>query len=75
MAPSNFLGIGSNLPFDQLLATAREGSSQKLNPYLKKQSTFQGQISAWGSISSALSTMKDNLGKLEDEGFMTCPHD
>lgn len=69
MASTNFLGVGSNLPFDQWLAVEREGISQKLNPYLQKQSTFQGQISAWGSISSALSTMKDNLGKLENEGF------
>ncbi len=48
MASTNFLGVGSNLPFDQWLAVEREGISQKLNPYLQKQSTFQGQISAWG---------------------------
>lgn len=69
MASTNFLGVGSGLPFDQWLADERKGITQKLNPYLQKQSTYKGQISAWGSISSALSTMKDNLGKLEDEGF------
>lgn len=69
MAGTNFLGVGSGLPFDQWLADERKGITQKLSPYLQKQTTYKGQISAWGSISSALSTMKDNLGKLEDEGF------
>lgn len=69
MAGTNFLGVGSGLPFDQWLADERKGITQKLNPYLQKQTTYKGQISAWGSISSALSTMKDNLSKLEDEGF------
>jgi len=69
MAATNFLGVGSGLPFDQWLADERKGITQKLNPYLQKQSSYNGQISAWGSISSALSTLKDNLGKLEDEGF------
>lgn len=69
MVSTNFLGMGSGLPFDELLAKERSASSMKLNPYLQKQKTYNGQISAWGSISSALSTLKDNLGKLEDEGF------
>lgn len=69
MAATNFLGVGSGLPFEQWLADERKGITQKLNPYLQKQNTYKGQISAWGSISSALSTLKDNLGKLEDEGF------
>ncbi|MGP6135977.1 flagellar filament capping protein FliD [Enterobacter chuandaensis] len=69
MAATNFLGVGSGLPFDQWLADERKGISQKLNPYQQKQTTYKGQISAWGSISSSLSTLKDNLGKLEEEGF------
>ncbi|MEO3992645.1 flagellar filament capping protein FliD [Pseudocitrobacter cyperus] len=69
MAATNFLGVGSGLPFDEWLTNERKAMSQRLNPYLQKQSTYKGQISAWGSISSSLSTLKDNLGKLEDEGF------
>jgi flagellar hook-associated protein 2 len=69
MVSTNFLGMGSGLPFEELLAKERSISSVKLNPYLQKQKTYNGQISAWGSISSALSTLKDTLGKLEDEGF------
>lgn len=69
MVSTNFLGMGSGLPFDELLAKERSASSMKLNPYLQKQKTYNGQISAWGSISSALSTLKDTLGKLEDQGF------
>lgn len=66
---TSFLGVGSGLPFDEWLATERQGISQKLNPYLQKQSTYKGQISGWGSISSSLSTLKDNLSKLSEEGF------
>lgn len=69
MAATNFLGVGSGLPFDQWLADERKGISQKLNPYLQKQSSYNGKISAWGSISSSLSTLKDSLSKLEDDGF------
>ena len=69
MVATNFLGVGSGLPFDEWLAKERAASSMKLNPYLQKQKTYNGQISAWGSISSALSTLKDNLGKLEKQGF------
>ncbi|MGF6101174.1 flagellar filament capping protein FliD [Enterobacter sp. A4] len=69
MVSTNFLGMGSGLPFDELLAKERSASALKLNPYLQKQKTYNGQISAWGSISSSLSTLKDTLGKLEDEGF------
>ncbi|UWX91755.1 flagellar filament capping protein FliD [Enterobacter mori] len=69
MAGTNFLGVGSGLPFEQWLADERKGITKKLIPYQQKQTTYKGQISAWGSISSALSTLKDNLGKLEDEGF------
>lgn len=69
MASTNFLGIGSGMPFDQWLADERKGLSMQLNPYLQKQNSYKGQISAWGSISSSLSTLKDNLSKLEDEGF------
>lgn len=54
MASTNFLGIGSGMPFDQWLADERKGLSMQLNPYLQKQSSYNGQISAWGSISSVV---------------------
>ena len=65
----NFMGIGSGLPFDEWLAKEREGQMQKLNPYLQKQSSYQGKISAWGNISNSLDTLKKNMEKLEEEGF------
>lgn len=65
----NFMGVGSGLPFDEWLAKEREGQMQKLNPYLQKQSSYQGKISAWGNISNSLDTLKKNMEKLEEEGF------
>lgn len=69
MAVSGFMNIGSGLPLEELLAKERQGLTQRLNPYLQKQTSFQGQISAWGSISSSLNSLKTNLEKLQDEGF------
>ena len=40
MVTTNFLGMGSGLPFEELLAKEREASSVKLNPYLQKQKTL-----------------------------------
>ncbi|MGK8544550.1 flagellar filament capping protein FliD [Enterobacter cloacae] len=65
----NFMGVGSGLPFDEWLSKEREGQMQKLNPYLQKQSSYQGKISAWGSISNSLDALKKNMEKLEEEGF------
>ncbi|UVC29956.1 flagellar filament capping protein FliD [Pantoea sp. SOD02] len=66
--PISGLG-GSGLDIPALLEQMKTAESKKLNPYLLKQSSFNGQVSSWGKISSSLDSLKSNLGKLEDEGF------
>ncbi|MDF7647153.1 flagellar filament capping protein FliD [Erwiniaceae bacterium L1_54_3] len=66
--PISGLG-GSGLDIQALMEQIKSAESKKLNPYLNKQSTFNGQVSSWGKISSSLSTLKSNLDKLKDEGF------
>ena len=60
-------GTGIDIP--TLLSELKQAESQKLNPYLQKQSSFKGQTSSWGQISSSLDSLKSNLEKLKDEGF------
>jgi Flagellar capping protein len=60
-------GTGIDIP--TLLSQLQQSESQKLNPYLLKQSSFKGQTSSWGQISSSLDSLKSNLDKLKDEGF------
>lgn len=67
-SPISGLG-GSGLDISALLEQIKQGESRKLNPYLQKQSNFNGQVSSWGKISSSLDALKSNLNKLEDEGF------
>ncbi len=70
MASFSVPGIGgSGLDIPSMLAQLRTAENQKLNPYLQKQTSYNGQISSWGKISSALDSMKSNLEKLQNEGF------
>lgn len=66
--PISGLG-GSGLDIPSMLAQLEKAESTKLNPYLQKQSNFDGRVSGWGKVSSALDAMKTNLDKLKDEGF------
>ncbi|WP_345829155.1 flagellar filament capping protein FliD [Pantoea sp. BRR-3P] len=68
IAPISGLG-GSGLDIQQLLGQLEAAESKKLNPYLQKQNSYSGQLSAWSKISSSLDALKTNLGKLQDEGF------
>uniref|UniRef100_UPI0027BB11EA flagellar cap protein FliD N-terminal domain-containing protein n=1 Tax=Serratia marcescens TaxID=615 RepID=UPI0027BB11EA len=70
MASFSVPGIGgSGLDIPAMLSQLRTAENTKLNPYLAKQSSYNGQVSSWGKISSSLDTMKSNLEKLKDEGF------
>lgn len=66
--PISGLG-GSGLDIPALLEQMKGAESKKLNPYLLKQQSFNGQVSSWGKIASSLDSLKTNLGKLQDEGF------
>ncbi|MFK3660828.1 flagellar filament capping protein FliD [Scandinavium sp. NPDC088450] len=70
MAAFSVPGIGgSGLNIPEMLAQLQKAESQKLNPYLLKQDSYNNQVSSWGKISSSLDTLKTTLGKLQDEGF------
>ncbi|MDI9279070.1 flagellar filament capping protein FliD [Pantoea sp. EABMAA-21] len=66
--PISGLG-GSGLDIPALMEQIKNGESKKLNPYLNKQSKFNGQVSSWGKISNSLASLKSNLDKLQNEGF------
>ncbi len=68
VAPISGLG-GSGLDIPALMKSIKDAESKKLNPYLNKQSHFNGQVSSWGKISSSLDSLKSTLNKLKDEGF------
>ncbi len=66
--PISGLG-GSGLDIPALLSQIKAAEDKKLNPYLIKQTNYQGQVSSWGKISSSLDALKSNVEKLKDEGF------
>jgi flagellar hook-associated protein 2 len=60
---------GSGLDIPSMLSQLRTAENKKLNPYLLKQSSYNGQVSSWGKMSSSLDSLKSNIEKLQDEGF------
>lgn len=63
------LGSGGALDITMMLAEIKKAEQTKLIPYNTKKTSYSGQISSWGKISSSLSALKDNLGKIDKEGF------
>lgn len=70
MASFSMSGLGgSGLDIESMISQLQVAENKKLNPYLQKQSNYEGQTSSWGKISSSLDAVKTALKKLEDEGF------
>lgn len=70
MASFSMSGLGgSGLDIESMISQLQVAENKKLNPYLQKQSNYEGQTSSWGKISSSLDAVKTTLKKLEDEGF------
>ncbi len=63
------LGSGGALDIPVMLEQIQKAEESKLVPYLNKKNSYSNQVSSWGKISSSLSSLKTNLGKIEDEGF------
>jgi flagellar hook-associated protein 2 len=63
------LGSGGALDITTMLAEIKKAEQTKLVPYNTKKTSYSGQVSSWGKISSSLSALKDNLGKIDKEGF------
>lgn len=60
------LGVGSGLDLNGLLDQLQQGENQKLTPITTQKTSYQAKISAFGSLSSALSTLQDTMQALSD---------
>lgn len=58
------LGSGGTIDFENLLSQIKKAEQSKLDPYTKKKTGFNNQVSSWGKISSSLSALNDNLKKI-----------
>ena len=55
MASFSMSGLGgSGLDIESMISQLQVAENKKLNPYLQKQSNYEGQTSSWGKISSSL---------------------
>jgi flagellar hook-associated protein 2 len=63
------LGSGGALDITSMLDQIRTAEQTKLVPYTNKKTSYSNQVSSWGKISSSLSALNTNLGKIESEGF------
>ncbi|QHM73218.1 flagellar filament capping protein FliD [Mixta intestinalis] len=71
MATLSSLGIGSGLDTATMLAQMKTAEQTRLNPYTNLKSSYENKISAWGKISSALSSLQTTIKKLSGEAFNT----
>ncbi len=71
MATLSSLGIGSGLDTATMLTQMKAAEQTRLNPYTKLKNGYENKISAWGKISSALSSLQTTIKKLSGEAFNT----
>jgi flagellar hook-associated protein 2 len=65
-------GIGSNLPVSEIISKLMVAESAPLAQFDKKSASYLGQVSAFGNLSSALSTFQSALSSLSSmSGFQT----
>lgn len=71
MAGFSSLGIGSGLDTGAMLEQIKSAEQTRLKPYATLQSNFNGKLSAWGQISSAMNKLKEGVKGLTDNAFST----
>ncbi|WP_435946137.1 flagellar filament capping protein FliD [Dryocola sp. BD586] len=71
MASISSLGVGSGLDTETMLAQIKAGEQTRLSPYTALQSSYKAKVSAWGQISSGLSSLQGTVKKLSGEAFNT----
>ncbi|HEY3590913.1 MAG TPA: flagellar filament capping protein FliD [Buttiauxella sp.] len=71
MASISSMGIGSGLDTETMLAQIKAGEQTRLSPYTALQSSYKAKVSAWGQISSGLSTLQGAVKKLTGDAFNT----
>ncbi|RZN44390.1 flagellar cap protein [Escherichia sp. E10V10] len=65
------LGIGSGIDTASMLEQLKASEQQRLTPYTSLQNSYKLKISAWGSISSLLSTLQKSVKSLGGDAFNT----
>lgn len=71
MAGFSSLGIGSGLDTATMLEQIKAGEQTRLKPYSLLKASYQGKVSAWGKISSALSALQGGVTSLKENAFTT----
>lgn len=59
-------GLGSNLDVNGIISKLMQVESQPLTTLAKKEASFQAKLSAYGSLSSALSSFQSNITGLNN---------
>lgn len=64
------LGVGTGgIDTASMLEQIKSGEQTRLTPYTKLKSSYQAQISAWGKISSSLSTLQKSVTTMSADAF------
>ncbi|MDR0806657.1 MAG: flagellar filament capping protein FliD [Enterobacteriaceae bacterium] len=65
------LGIGSGLDTATMLEKLKASEQTRLNPYTNLKKSYSAKISAWGQISSLLSSLQKSVKSLGSDAFNT----
>ncbi|NRB57463.1 MAG: flagellar hook protein, partial [Salinicola sp.] len=71
MATISSLGIGSGLDLSGLLEDLKDAESEKLTPIVTQQKSYQTKLSAFGTLESSLTALREAVGKLSDPTTFT----
>ncbi|WP_110648277.1 flagellar filament capping protein FliD [Salinicola peritrichatus] len=71
MATISSLGIGSGLDLSGLLDQLEDAENEKLTPITEQKESYQTKLSAFGTLESSLSSLRDAVSKLSDPETFT----
>jgi len=71
MATISSLGIGSGLDLSGLLDDLKKAEEEKLTPIVDQQQSYKTKLSAFGSLESSLTALRDAAAKLSDPETFT----
>ncbi|GHB10307.1 flagellar filament capping protein FliD [Salinicola rhizosphaerae] len=71
MSTISSLGIGSGLDLSGLLDDLEDAENEKLTPITEQQTSYKTKLSAFGTLESTLSSLRDSLEALSDPDTFT----
>lgn len=71
MATISSLGIGSGLDLSGLLDDLEEAENEKLTPIVAQQQSYKTKLSAFGTLESSLTALREAVSKLGDPSTFT----